>query len=526
MDTPASRFGLAVDRQARNLTELKSDVEADRPDRRLVAEARADGVVQIAETNTPGIRPDVAAVEKQHAAEIADERRPQLGREREHAVAADRQPRFAERAHLVASPAANRGRAAEEVLLRKRHQRRVAVRGIDVAHLRAVGPHERPADRQVVATVREHQEVAERAGEESSRLLGVKRRLVAAAGIEQVVRGRALHIETERRHRPELRGRARIEAQRDQVVAQLRIGEHVGRNRALVALGRQGHRPRRGGARPVVQRDAAADDVRAVGRRIRVPILPGPAERKVRREEIRLRELEPDAAVERRPARVRGCRARAAQEVHVPVLGVDARLLLAPVADAELGPLVVAFGNGHPRRHLVRLLVHFRRLHRDELEQLHPIQTALRLLDQTAAIQIARLVGELTLDHPLADAAVAGDRDRSEVRQLAGLGVERDVGILARRAAEPFVDRDTGVREAVIAQLVERELLGGDHLLPIAGLARLERHRLLHRAEVFRRDDREAVEVHVRDPDGLAFRDRQCHVDRRPACCSALRRTT
>ncbi len=71
-----------------------------------------------------------------------------------------------------------------------------------------------------------------------------------------------------------------------------------------------------------------------------------------------------------------------------------------------------------------------------------------------------------------------------------------------------------GVREAVIAKLVERELLGSDHLLPIAGLPRLERHRLLHRAEVFRRNDREAVEVHVRDPDGLAFRDRQRHVDR------------
>ena len=143
-----------------------------------------------------------------------------------------------------------------------------------------------------------------------------------------------------------------------------------------------------------------------------------------------------------------------------------------------------------------------------------PIQAALRLLDQAAAIQIARLIRQLALDHPLADAAVAGDRDRSELRHLAGLGVERDVGVLAGRAAEPFVDRHPGVREAVIAKLVERELLGGDDLLPIARQSCLERHRLLHRAEVFGRDDREAVEVHVRDPDGLAFRDRQRDVDR------------
>ena len=60
-----------------------------------------------------------------------------------------------------------------------------------------------------------------------------------------------------------------------------------------------------------------------------------------------------------------------------------------------------------------------------------------------------------------------------------------------------FVDRDPGVRVAVVAQFVERQLVGGDHLLPIARLPDLQRNRLLHRAEVFRGDDLEAVEVHT-----------------------------
>ena len=60
--------------------ELIAHVETNRSDRRLIAEARTDGVVQIAEADAPGVRPDVAAVEEQDAAEIAEERRAKLGR--------------------------------------------------------------------------------------------------------------------------------------------------------------------------------------------------------------------------------------------------------------------------------------------------------------------------------------------------------------------------------------------------------------------------------------------------------------
>ena len=39
--------GLAVHEQTRNRVELIAEVEADRPDRRLVAQARPDGVAQV-----------------------------------------------------------------------------------------------------------------------------------------------------------------------------------------------------------------------------------------------------------------------------------------------------------------------------------------------------------------------------------------------------------------------------------------------------------------------------------------------
>src|SRR5205823_11980053 len=87
--------------------QLIAEVEADRSDRRLVAQTGADRVAQIAQHEGHRLRPDVAAVEEEHAAQVAVQPRAQLLAEREHAVSADRLPRFAERAHLVTPPAAN-----------------------------------------------------------------------------------------------------------------------------------------------------------------------------------------------------------------------------------------------------------------------------------------------------------------------------------------------------------------------------------------------------------------------------------
>src|SRR5262245_48657659 len=113
MNAPPPRVGVAVDDEPRNRVELIAEVEANRTDRRLVAQPRADGVAEIGEVEAPGIRPDVADVEEQHAAQLAAQRRAHFLAPRQHAVAAEREA-VGERADLVASPAADAGRAAEK----------------------------------------------------------------------------------------------------------------------------------------------------------------------------------------------------------------------------------------------------------------------------------------------------------------------------------------------------------------------------------------------------------------------------
>src|SRR5437868_15549781 len=123
MHTPAPRLRVAVDHESGNRIELVADVEAERADRRLVAEAGADRVPQVVELQAPAVRPDVARVEEEHGAEAAADARARFGAVLEHAVAANRQARIAERAELVAAPPAHARRASEEELARERHRR-------------------------------------------------------------------------------------------------------------------------------------------------------------------------------------------------------------------------------------------------------------------------------------------------------------------------------------------------------------------------------------------------------------------
>src|SRR3954464_15452569 len=215
MNAPVARFRSAVDRQPWDRPELKADVEADRADRRLIPQAGADRIIQIVEGDTPRIRFDGSAVEKEDAAEVADERRTQLRREGEHAVAADRQAGIAEGSHLIASPPANRRRAAEEVLLRKRDERLVAVCRIDISRLRAIRPDEARADREIVPGISGYQPVTEGAGKKAAGLLDVKRHLIAARGVQQVVGSGVLRVEADDRCRSLLEPGRGIEPDRD-----------------------------------------------------------------------------------------------------------------------------------------------------------------------------------------------------------------------------------------------------------------------------------------------------------------------
>src|SRR5260221_12361825 len=94
------------------------------------------------------------------------------------------------------------------------------------------------------------------------------------------------------------------------------------------------------------ERQLPPGDGRLVRRRERVPLLPFRTEREVRREHVGLGEIDPNAAIERRPAGPDAGGSRAAQKIDVVIISVDARLLFCPVADPQVEALVLSFG--HP----------------------------------------------------------------------------------------------------------------------------------------------------------------------------------
>src|SRR5262245_10919975 len=173
MNSPVTIRWLTVHQQPRNRIELIAVVESEGPDRSLIAQADADRVAEVAEIERERLVPDVAAVEENHAAEIAVNRRAQFFGEREHAVAADRQS-FDERADLVAAPAADAGGAAQEVLLGERHVHLIDADRIDVAELETARDHESIADREIVAAIGREPVVVVGARQQFARLLGVK----------------------------------------------------------------------------------------------------------------------------------------------------------------------------------------------------------------------------------------------------------------------------------------------------------------------------------------------------------------
>src|SRR5919201_6016047 len=122
----------------------------------------------------------------------------------------------------------------------------------------------------------------------------------------------------------------------------------------------------------------------------------------MRAEEVRLVELETNAAIERRVAHVRAGRSRAAEEIQMVILGVDAPFLLRPVPDAEVHAVVAPFRDGDARRDVLRLQLGIHRLDVRELKQLETVQTPLRLLHETAPVQIPGLERELALDDAIA----------------------------------------------------------------------------------------------------------------------------
>src|SRR5207244_12976808 len=123
------------------------------------------------------------------------------------------------------------------------------------------------------------------------------------------------------------------------------------------------------------------------------------------------------------------------QEVQVSPAQRRARFLLRPVADARRQPAVLAFGDGHLRRHfsgLERLV--FLRLDVGELKELEVVQLALRLAHLLAREEVPFLIGELPPNDVLADAFLAVDLDRTEMRERSRRRGEGDLDLVAARA--------------------------------------------------------------------------------------------
>src|SRR5262245_9589460 len=69
--SPAAVVRLAVDHEVRNRIELIAVVEANRADWRHIAKAGSDRVAQIVQLPAERLRPHVAGVHEDHAAEVA-----------------------------------------------------------------------------------------------------------------------------------------------------------------------------------------------------------------------------------------------------------------------------------------------------------------------------------------------------------------------------------------------------------------------------------------------------------------------
>src|SRR5206468_10958284 len=162
MEPPASSLWRAVHQQAVDGIDLVADIEADRANRRRVTQPGANRVPEIAQREPARALPHVAAVQKQDAAEFAAQRRPDFFAEREHAVAANRQARSAERAHFVAAPAANARCPAEKIFLRERDIHLILTERADVPELQpARQDHGLADDGKVVTAVDRRRRVAE-----------------------------------------------------------------------------------------------------------------------------------------------------------------------------------------------------------------------------------------------------------------------------------------------------------------------------------------------------------------------------
>src|SRR5262245_7983557 len=105
----------AVDEKTWNRVHLFAKVHAQRADGRGVPKAPTHGPPKSARLDVDRLGPDVAAVHKAHAAQMAAQRKSQFRGDFGHRPAADGEAIGSERAHLIAAPPSHAGGPADEI---------------------------------------------------------------------------------------------------------------------------------------------------------------------------------------------------------------------------------------------------------------------------------------------------------------------------------------------------------------------------------------------------------------------------
>lgn len=194
------------------------------------------------------------------------------------------------------------------------------------------------------------------------------------------------------------------------------------------------------------------------------------------------------------------------------VAAVGTGLLFGTVADAEVHPLMLAFGDRDPRADVRFLLLGIEHLDVHELEQLHAVEPSLTVLHHAAPIQIAGAIGQLSLDDAGAHRRVPRNLDRTEMRQRSGLGAECDGGFFAALPVV-LVRRHLRIRIAELAKFIDRLFMSRNHLLTVSRLSNFQRHGLAQGRLPVGRNDVEPLEVDRHDRDWTSFVDGQCQID-------------
>src|SRR5690606_37635280 len=217
VDAPVPRLGLATHDEAVDGRQLVPEVETHGPDRRGIADPRARVHAQRAEVDVAASPPHVAGVNEADEPQALGHGNARLDRRLEQREATDRQAGVGERADVVAAPATEARRAAQEVPLEEWH---VAVPpGINHGAACTRRQHDPAGDGAVRAHVAGKLRVGEVAWQPAAGALDGKGERLPLPGVERVEHGAALQLEPQADERPLAFAGLRVEAQRDELRA-------------------------------------------------------------------------------------------------------------------------------------------------------------------------------------------------------------------------------------------------------------------------------------------------------------------